>query len=282
LRFAPRTATRLGIADQVRRGKLENHLGSGAYGSGFLLPSGQVLKLTIDPADAYVAWQIVKEGRPVPGLIDIYTAFRIDLPFTIHGRFGSGDVVYGTVSERVVVGFDFEKDNVGDWFYQKAQEAGLSRSQVDRSMRSAFEALDNRDVVRYGQLDRLAPEARAAAEIMREGADWCRARGISYWTDWHRGNYGVTVRNGRIEPMKNDIGHGSIYAGQARQELRQSLPLAKNRVSRGRGSRGKGSRGKGSRSRTSRGLVSNRPASRGRGSRGRTSSRRTSRGRYSK
>ena len=289
MRFAPRTAVRLGIADQVRAGKLDNYLGSGVYASAFALSTGQVFKLTFGADDAYVLWRISQQGRPLPGLIDVYTVFRIDLPFEVYlgpGMFidfGSHKIAYGVVTERVVVGDN--KNNLSEEFKAEARRQGMSDGQIQEQLSITFEALEyayaNKTARGKGARAKVLgadPKIQSRLRLINEGAAWCDSQDIDYWKDFHSGNYAASVREGQIVPVKSDIGFGGINIEEANRRLRVGVPLAKNRPI----SRYKASRKLASNRRTSRGKSSRKLASNRRTSRRRTSNRRTSRGRFSR
>ena len=278
LRYAPRTAARLGIADQVRNGKLENHLGSGGFASAWLLPTGQVLKLTTDETDAFALWKIAQEGRPLPGLIDVFSVFRIELPFSLTtDRFGARSTVYGIITERVITASEYatQDANALRWAETRAAAQGMTEERareglklVAEAQQAATQAAAETGRPSEEKLAKVAerqPRLKPILQMIQQGAEWCASHGINYWSDRETGNYGASVRDGKIVPITLDIGYFSSDRAAAKDTLQRGAPLARNRASRARGSH----------VRLSRRRQSNR-----RSSQGRTSSRRTSRGRY--
>jgi len=72
---APQLLRSLGVARP--RDLIDAQLGSGAYARAFITPSGKVLKLTTDPADAEIAELVRKSGGRQRGLVHVHDVRRL-------------------------------------------------------------------------------------------------------------------------------------------------------------------------------------------------------------
>lgn len=169
----------------------EEVLGAGTYARAFATPSGEVLKLTTDPADAAVSQLVARDG-PLPGLIRVKAVYRMPAKVRLNRSDAEPTAdLYAVISERVTPLADMDRDS---------HEAGqLNAARVGLAV-----AQSSQDLRDLGPLRDLLADAMSEAEYsdideqgtlylydLVQGWYWMAQRGF-HMKDLHEGNVALT------------------------------------------------------------------------------------------
>lgn len=204
---------------QVRDSRVK-HIGSGLFAHVFALPSGLVLKITLDEDDAQAAELIRKAGskgkqpaglpkiltvRRLPGLVEHTepAIFPPDQKFAIYA------IVVEPLTELVLPSERLLVYGLKSWLQQRADLGLWTKAASDA----------NRKIDRFEPLDSFPDLSRRLDEAM-QGVKWLQAHGFAV-RDLHVGNFGET-RDGRS--VLFDFGNSS--KGQDRKPV--PIKVARN------------------------------------------------------